>query len=116
MSHPGVRIIRILVRLILLLASPALLAQDIEPRRWSHLPSNFSVIGGGFAYTQAEVLFDPVLRIEDAEMELHALVVSYVHAFEWQGKSARLDFTVPYLHVEPYRRSVAVWLSRVSAG
>lgn len=97
MSHPGISIIRMLARLLLLLASPALLAQDIEPRRWSHLPSNYSVLGGGFATTRGDVLFDPVLRIEDAKMELHAAVVSYVHAFAWLGKSARLDFTVPYV-------------------
>ena len=83
--------------LFLLLASPALFAQDVEPRRWTHLPSNYSVIGGGYAYTQGDVLFDPVLLVEDAEVELHAAVLSYVHAFAWQGKSARIDFTLPHM-------------------
>ena len=57
-------------------------AQDLEPRRWSHLPVGTSVIGAGYAYTNADIAFDPVLLIEDASMDLHAVGFKYVHAFE----------------------------------
>lgn len=71
-------------------------AQDLEPRRWSHLPVGVSVFGGAYSYTEADIAFDPVLLIEDVEMDLHAVGVKYVHAFELFGKSARVDLTQGY--------------------
>jgi hypothetical protein len=41
-------------------------AQDLEPRRWSHLPTGLNVIGIGTGWTDGDILFDPVLLIEDA--------------------------------------------------
>jgi len=72
------------------------LAQDIEPRRWSHLPSGLNVAGVGLIATDGEIFFDPVLRIEDGQFDLYILASSYVRSFEWLGKSSRIDFRVPY--------------------
>lgn len=71
-------------------------AQDLEPRRWSHLPIGLNVAGAGLAVTDGDILFDPVLRIEDATFELYSMVGSYVRSFEWLGRSSRIDFLVPY--------------------
>ena len=81
--------------LLLLLAAPAR-GQDLEPRRWTHLPNDLHVVGVGIGATQGDVLFDPVLQIEDAEMELATLGLGYVHSFDFHGKSARLDVSLPY--------------------
>ena len=43
--------------------------QELEPRRWSHLPSGINFIGLGTAYTFGDIHFNPVLRIEDAEVD-----------------------------------------------
>jgi hypothetical protein len=72
------------------------LAQEIEPRRWNHLPIGSNFVGGGYAYTEADISFDPVSRIEDAEMELHTWAVKYIRTFELFQKSARIDFTQGY--------------------
>lgn len=58
--------------LALTLALPALTChgQDIEPRRWSHLPMGSNFIGGAYAYPPGEIAFYPLLGIEDAESEL----------------------------------------------
>jgi hypothetical protein len=72
------------------------MAQDLEPRRWSHLPTGLNVIGVGTGRTDGDIFFDPVLRIDDATFELYAIGASYVRSFEWLGKSARFDVTVPY--------------------
>ena len=42
-------------------------AQELEPRRWAHLPvdTNFGAIA--YAYKEADISFDPVLQIENAK-------------------------------------------------
>jgi len=72
------------------------LAQELEPRRWGHLPTGINFLGAGYSYTRADIFFDPVLRIEDAEMEMHSWGVKYTRAFELFQKSARIDFTQGY--------------------
>ena len=75
---------------LLLLALPGH-AQDIEPRRWSHLPIGSNFLGGAYAYTTGDIFLDPVLRIEDAEFNLHTVAAKYIRSFELLGKSARID-------------------------
>jgi len=38
-------------------------AQDLEPRRWSHLPTGQNIVGVGYAYTEANVFFSPIWKI-----------------------------------------------------
>ncbi|MFW9845637.1 MAG: transporter [Candidatus Thorarchaeota archaeon] len=71
-------------------------AQELEPRRWSHLPTGKNFFGVGYVYTKADIFFDPVLRIEDAEMEMHTWAFKYIRTFELLQKSARIDFTQAY--------------------
>lgn len=72
------------------------MAQDLEPRRWTHLPVGMSVLGVGTGWTSGDILFDPVLLIEDATFDLYLGAVGYSHAFDLLGKTARLDATLPY--------------------
>ena len=72
------------------------LAQDLEPRRWTPLPSGLNVIGVGYARTQGDVFFDPVLQVEDAEVDGHTVVLSYVRSFEVGRKMARFDMLLPW--------------------
>ena len=71
-------------------------AQELEPRRWSHLPTGKNFVGGGYSYTKADIFFDPVLRIEDAEMEMNTWALKYIRTFELLQKSARIGFTQGY--------------------
>lgn len=70
--------------------------QDLEPRRWSHLPINLHVAGTGLVFTDGDIHFDPVQRIEDAKFEMVSLAGSYVRSFEFLGKSSRIEYRVPY--------------------
>ncbi len=82
---------------LLILGLPFLcFAQELEPRRWSHLPTGKNFAGGAYAYTKADIFFDPVLRIENVEMEMHSWALKYIHTFELFQKSARIDFTQAY--------------------
>jgi hypothetical protein len=83
--------------LLLVLASATLAeAQELQPRRWTHLPMGANFLGGGYAYTDGELSFDPVLKIEDASFEMHSLAVKYIRSFELLGKSARIDLAGAY--------------------
>jgi hypothetical protein len=71
-------------------------AQDLEPRRWTHLPVDTNVLGVGYVFTKGDISFDPVLRIEQAEVELHTALLGYTHYFDLFGTTARIDASVPY--------------------
>jgi hypothetical protein len=71
-------------------------AQDLEPRRWTALPPGLNVVGAGYAASRGDVFFDPVLLVEDAEVDGHTVGVSYVHSFTVAAKPARLDVTIPW--------------------
>ena len=68
-------------------------AMELEPRRWSHLPLDTNFAGIGFSYTEADIYFDPVLKIEDAKLQMNTWIVKYIRTFELLQKSARIDFT-----------------------
>ena len=72
------------------------LGQDIEPRRWSHLPIGSNFAGAGYAYTTGEIYFDPALRLQDVQFDLQTVAVKYLRSFELLGKSARVDLAQPY--------------------
>lgn len=71
-------------------------AQDLEPRRWTHLPVGMNVIGAGYVYTQADILTDPLLDIRNVELTDQTAAVSYVRSFALAGKTARVDVMLPY--------------------
>ncbi len=80
----------------LLLLSGNLAAQALEPRRWTHLPVNLNFFAVATGYSSGEVLLDPVLRIEDTQMNLATVGASYVRTFGWFGQSARIELTLPW--------------------
>ncbi|MEN9975616.1 MAG: hypothetical protein RLZZ282_1622 [Verrucomicrobiota bacterium] len=81
---------------MLLLATLPGFCQDIEPRRWSHLPIGSSFGGVAYAYTDGDISFNPVLRIEDGEFNMSSSALKYIYAFEMLGKSARVDLAQTY--------------------
>jgi len=84
------------VRLAAGLCAPSLCAaQDLEPRRWTHLPVGTDVAGVGYVHTTGDLAFDPVLRIEDAEVELHTGLFSYTRYFALGSTTARIDAVLP---------------------
>jgi hypothetical protein len=72
-------------------------AQDLEPRRWGHLPTGMTVIGVGYGYTDSFVYFSPFWKITDATAEINSFGVSALYTFDMAGKSARISFFLPYL-------------------
>lgn len=71
-------------------------AQDIDPRRWTHLPIGASFAGAGYAYTTGDITLDPVLRIQNGQFNAQTIAVKYIYSFKLLDKSARVDFSQPY--------------------
>jgi hypothetical protein len=72
-------------------------AQDLEPRRWSHLPIGQNIVGVGYVYTEANIFFSPVLKITDGTSRINSLGFSAIHTFDLAGKSARFSLLLPYV-------------------
>ena len=71
-------------------------SQEMEPRRWAHLPINSNIFSLAVVHTNIDISLDPVLKIEDGKVGAKTLVSSYLHSFKLLGKTARLDFRLPY--------------------
>jgi hypothetical protein len=71
-------------------------AQDTEPRRWTHLPIGTNVVGAALGTGRGDIFLDPSLEIEDADFETYTVGASFVHSFDFLGRTARLDIVAPY--------------------
>jgi hypothetical protein len=77
--------------------SAPLMAQDLEPRRWTHLPVGTNTVAIGYAGKNADIYFNPMLGITDGTANLNGWVARYSHAFDWFGKTTRVDAVLPYV-------------------
>ena len=82
--------------MLMLCCANASFAQDTEPRRWAQIPTGMNFFGASYAYTDGDISFDPLLKIEEATFELHTTGLAYIRTMGVMGKSARFDFTLPY--------------------
>ncbi|HEY8240372.1 MAG TPA: transporter [Kiritimatiellia bacterium] len=81
---------------ILMFLVAASKAQDLEPRRWSHLPVGANFVGAAYSYTHAQITFDPVLEVDDVTLDLHTAAIRYTYSFELLDHQARVEGIVPY--------------------
>ena len=80
----------------LLLLAQSATAQELEPRRWTHLPVGVNFAGVGYVYSDLDIYFSPTLEIEDASGDMHTVAFSYTRALDVFGKSGRVDVLLPY--------------------
>ena len=73
-------------------------AQDLEPRRWTHLPVGLNVASLKYGYTGGDILLDPVLEIENATTRAQTVVTSYSRSLDVLGATGRLDAILPFQH------------------
>ena len=72
------------------------MAQELEPRRWSHLPVGANFGSAGYAFTEGNIFLDPALLVENAQAKIHSTGFSYLRVFDVGGKSGRIDVVAPY--------------------
>jgi len=83
------RILAVAILLVILVLPEQAKAQDLEPRRWGHLPTGMTLVGLGYGYTDAFVYFSPFWKITDTTSRINSYGVSAVYTFDMAGKSAR---------------------------
>ena len=71
-------------------------AQDLEPRAYSNAPVGMNFLLAGYAYSQGGVSTDPAVPLEDADIEIHKLILAYVHTFDLWGLSSKFNVVAPY--------------------
>jgi len=70
-------------------------SQNLEPRRWTHLPVKSNFVGFGFGSSNGDIFLDEALQISDGKMDLYFLGAAYIHSFDFLGKTARIDVSIP---------------------
>jgi hypothetical protein len=81
---------------LLLAATSAARAQDIEPRAYSNAPVGVNFLVGGYVYTQGSLSTDPSVPLTNPHLTTHNAVLGYGHVFQLWGQSAKLNVVVPY--------------------
>jgi len=82
--------------LLFLVLTSSCLGEELEPRQWAHLPIDTNFIGTAYAYTAADIDFDPVLKIKNGELELHTWAAKYIRSFALFKKTARIELLQTY--------------------
>ncbi|MBW4934138.1 hypothetical protein [Marinobacter sp. F4206] len=67
---------------------------------WNHLPVDANFGGIAFAHTEADIYFDPALRLENVELTQDTWAGKYIRTFDVWGKSSRLDIAQAYQTAE----------------
>lgn len=99
MSFQITNIKYLLIFIFCFLSINFLFSQDVEPRRWSSLPLESKFIGAGYAFTTGDVFFDPLLEVEDANIEVNSILAAYIQPFKIGKKLARFDIRLPFAFV-----------------
>ena len=71
--------------------SPPLSAQEIEIRRWNHLPIDGNFVTANFGRTDGGIAVDPVLRLDDVSVEMDTWLLGYIRTFELFDRTARVE-------------------------
>ena len=83
--------------LALILLAPALsLAQSIEPRAYSNIPTGMNFLLIGYGYSEGEVGFDATVPLEDGKTRVHAMPVGYVRSLDVFGNAGNIALLLPF--------------------
>lgn len=85
------------VLLLLTACATPLLAQSLDPRSYVNTPVGMQFALGGYVYSTGNVLFDPSLPIENAELTLQGPVSGYAQALDLWGLSGKADLVAGYV-------------------
>jgi hypothetical protein len=66
-------------------------AQDLEPRLYTNVPLGINFLGAGFGYSEGNVLFDPTVPLDNAEIEIDGPVLGYGRSIRLGPFSGKVD-------------------------
>lgn len=71
-------------------------AQDLEPRSYSNAPVGLNFLLAGYTYSQGGLSLDPSVPIQDPNLDVHTLILAYIHTFDLLGMSSKFNVVAPY--------------------
>jgi hypothetical protein len=74
--------------------------QELEPRAYRALPIGFNFAVGAYQFSSGNVLFDATAPVEDLEIDIHVVSLSYMRTLGLGGRSASVSFTAPRVYAE----------------
>ena len=98
MSPTGVslRLYTIFLGIALLADISVTFAQDLEPRAYTNLPVGLNFAVAGYSFSNGGVLFDPVVPLENANIQIHGSVFAYARSIKVGKMSGKFDAILPY--------------------
>lgn len=76
------------------------IAQELEPRSYSVIPTGFNMVGVSGTFSQGDVVTDATLPIKDLKLTSLTFATVYVRSFSFLGKLAKVQMLLPYTFIE----------------
>ena len=73
------------------------LAQDLEPRLYTNVPLGMNFVGAGYGYSEGNVLFDPTIPLENADIEIDGPVLGYGRSVRLGPFSGKVDGAIAHV-------------------
>ena len=72
-------------------------AQELEPRAYSNLPVGLNFAVAGYTYSKGDVLFDPAVPLDNANIRVHGTLLAYARSIKIGNMSGKIDMILPYV-------------------
>ena len=82
---------------VALLGIPRARAQDLEPRAYSPAPMGTNFVTLTYSRSSGDVLLDPSLPIENAQVDFNTSAIGYYHSFGLFGRQTTAALALPYV-------------------
>lgn len=106
---------RLLALLVLGAAAPAL-AQSLDPRSFVNTPVGISFASALYGYSSGNVLFDPSVILDSAELAIQGPTVGYARAMDFWGLSGKLDAAAGWACADGHAQLEGATVSRHVCG
>jgi hypothetical protein len=73
------------------------LAQDLEPRLYTNVPVGVNFLGAGYVFSEGNVLFDPAVSLENAQIRVDGPVLGYGRSIALGPLSGKVDGAVAHV-------------------
>jgi hypothetical protein len=72
------------------------IAQDLDPRAYSRVPINGTILVTGFAYSKGAVVTDPSIALQDLKASLQIPSLAVARSFGFFGKTSQFLVALPF--------------------
>ncbi|HEY6305676.1 MAG TPA: transporter [Candidatus Angelobacter sp.] len=72
-------------------------AQDLEPRAYSRAPVGTNFVLVSYAHSSGDVLLDPTILVQNANVQFNTVSMGYYHSFGLFGRQTTVSMVLPYV-------------------